>query len=139
MSLIPWHDPFEEVEQIMKDFRPATIGGNASFAPSVNVYETDKAVVVESAIPGVDAKDVEISIENDVLTIKGQTKKSSELDEKDFYRKEIREGSFLRRVVMPAPVLGEKAEAEFKNGLLKITAPKAGSPKGKAIKIAIKS
>jgi HSP20 family protein len=138
MSLIPWHDPFEEVEQIMKDFRPATLGGNASFVPSVNVYETDRAVVVESAVPGVDPKDVEIFIENDVLTIKGQTKKSSELDEKDFYRKEIREGSFLRRVGMPAPVLGEKAEAEFKDGLLKITAPKTGSPKGKAIKINIK-
>jgi Molecular chaperone (small heat shock protein) len=139
MSLIPWHDPFEEVEQIMKDLHPSTLGGNASFIPSVNIYETDKAVVVESAVPGVDVKDVEISIENDILTIKGQTKKSSELDEKDFYRKEIREGSFLRRVGMPAPVLGEQAEAEFKDGLLKITVPKAGSPKGKAIKINIKN
>jgi HSP20 family protein len=139
MSLIPWHDPFEEVEQIMKDLHPSIGGGNASFVPSVNVYETAKTVVIESAVPGVDVKDVEISIENDVLTIKGQTKKSSELDEKDFYRKEIREGSFFRRVVMPAPVLGQQAEAEFKNGLLKITVPKAGSPKGKAIKIAIKN
>ena len=137
MSLIPWHDPFEEVEQMMKDFHPSTLSGNP-FIPSVNVYETDKAVVVETAVPGVDPNDVEVSIENDVLTIKGQTKKSSELDEKDFYRKEIREGSFFRRVIMPAPVQGDKAEAEFKNGLLKVTAPKTSVEKGKAIKIAIK-
>ncbi len=138
MSLTPWHDPFEEVEQMMKDFRPSISGGNFSFAPSVNVYETEKAVVVESAIPGVDPSDVEIFIENDVLTIKGQTKKSSELDEKDFYRKEIREGGFLRRVALPVGVLGEQTEAEFKDGLLKITAPKAESPKAKTIKINIK-
>jgi HSP20 family protein len=136
MAIIPWHDPFEEIEQMMKGLRP--FGRETEFVPSVDVYETKDAVVVESALAGVDPKDVEISIANGVLTLRGETKRQSEVDEKNFYRREMRSGSFFRRVALPAAAKGDGAEAEFKDGVLKITVPKAEEPKSKSIKIQVK-
>jgi len=138
MPIIPWHDPFEEVERMMKEF-PGVFGERAGFAPSVDVYETKDAVHVDAQLAGVDPKDVEISIDNDILTLRGETKKQSEVDDKNFYRKEVRHGSFFRRVALPVPVVSEKAEATYAEGLLKVTVPKAEPKKAKTIKIAVKN
>ncbi len=132
MSIIKWTpflDTFDEMEKFFADRGPE------GFAPAIDVYETKESVVVKTLLAGIDPKNVELSIENDVLTIKGETSKESEVDEKNYYRKEIRSGSFFRSVSLPAHVSSDKAEAEFKDGMLNITIPKAEQPKSKTITI----
>lgn len=107
------------------------------FVPAMDVYQTKDAVVVETPLAGIDPEDVEVQIEDDVLTINGKTERQSEVDEKNFYRKEIRYGSFHRSVRLPAAVQGNKAEAKSENGMLKISIPKAAEAKAKAIKVKV--
>ena len=107
------------------------------FTPAIDVYETKNEVIIESPLAGINPDDVEISIENDVLTLRGESKKESEVDEKNYYRQEIRSGSFYRSVALPAHVIADKAKAESKEGMLKITIPKAGETRGKTIKVKV--
>jgi HSP20 family protein len=105
---------------------------------AVDVYQTDDAVVVKSAIPGIDPKDLDITITDDILTIKGETKTEEEVKEEHYIRRERRYGAFSRSLVIPVPVVADKAEAEFENGVLTLTLPKAEEVKPKAIKIKAK-
>lgn len=113
--------------------QPAVRG--TGLIPAVDVYDRKDVVVIETALPGVDAKNVNITVENGVLTISGSTERKTEVDEKDYYRKEIRSGSFTRQIALPAGVKEENAKASFKDGILKIEMPKLESPKGKSITI----
>jgi len=111
----------------------------SGFTPAVDVYEKDGSVIVETPLAGVDPKDVEVSVENGALVIKGETSKKSEVDEKNFYRKEVRSGSFYRSIPLPAPVKEDAAEATSENGILKIVMPKAKeAPKKNVIKVKVK-
>lgn len=105
--------------------------------PGVNVRETDKNVIVEAELPGVREEDVDLELNDDNLTIRGQKKTEEEVKEKDYYRREFVYGSFTRTIVLPKSVESDKAEAELKNGVLKITFPKYEEkvPKGKKIEI----
>ncbi|MFA6410246.1 MAG: Hsp20/alpha crystallin family protein [Candidatus Buchananbacteria bacterium] len=135
MSIIKWTpfvEPFEEMERFVN--RSVANG----FTPAIDVYETKDEVVVETPLAGIDPKDVEIAVENEVLTIKGEIKKESEVEDKNYYRKEVASGSFFRSVALPSRVLAEKAEASFADGMLKITIPKAEEAKPKMIKVKIK-
>jgi HSP20 family protein len=105
---------------------------------AVDMYETNDAVVVKSAIPGIKPEDLDISITSDTLTIKGETKVEEELKEKHFIHQEHRYGSFCRSLTIPMPVVAGKAEAEFENGVLTLTLPKAEEAKPKAIKVKAK-
>lgn len=110
----------------------------ADFVPAINVYQDKDDVMVETLIAGVDPKNVEISVENDVLTISGKTQMKSDIKREDYYRKEIREGSFTRSVILPMQVKGDKAEASYDKGILKIRLPKAEAAKPKKIAIKVK-
>jgi len=138
MSIIQWRpmlDPFQEFDRF---FEQGINGQDHGFVPALDVYQTDNDVVVETPLPGVDPEKVNISIENDVLTIEGKSEKKSEVDEKDYYRQEVRVGGFHRAVALPSSVNGENAQAEYKNGMLKITIPKEERAKPKQIKISSK-
>ena len=124
-----------EIESMLEEFPGRQVRG---FSPVVDVYQDKDNVYVETPLAGVKPEDVDITFENDVLTVKGGTKKESEVDEKDYYRKEIRSGSFYRSVALPARVSADKAEATSKDGMLKITIPKAPEAKPKTIKIKAK-
>jgi len=152
MSIIKW-SPFlmpswaDEMDKMfsnegdyLSDRQGLTLGRESAkgFTPAINVYETKDAVVVETPLAGVDPKDVEVTVQNGILTVKGEMKKESEVDEKNYYRKEVRVGSFYRQVAMPAKVQEDKAEAEFENGMLKVVVPKAPEGKVKTIKVAVK-
>ena len=106
--------------------------------PAVDMYQTDDAVVVKSAIPGIKPEDIDISITGDTLTIKGETRVEEEVNEENYIRRERRYGSFCRSLALPLPVVTDKAEAEFENGVLTLTLPKAEEVKPKAIKIKAK-
>ncbi|MCK5320505.1 Hsp20/alpha crystallin family protein [Candidatus Parcubacteria bacterium] len=137
MAIIKWTpflEPFEDMEKMLSDW-PALSSGQSGFTPAIDVYEDKDNVIVETQLAGIDPEKVDVSIENDVLSIKGESEKKSEVEDKNYYRKEIRRGSFYRSVALPAHVLGDKAEAEAIDGVLKITIPKAQEAKPKRIEI----
>jgi HSP20 family protein len=101
----------------------------------VEVSETEDAIEVKAALPGVKPEEVDISVANDVLTIKAEHKETAEDKKRDFYRREIRYGSFHRALSLPVSVDADKAEARFDNGLLHLTLPKAESIRPKQIKV----
>jgi HSP20 family protein len=138
MAMIKWApmlDPFEEMDTMLDHFN-----GNKgmSFAPSMDIYQTDKEVVAEVSLPGIDPNNIEVAITNDVLIISGKSEKKSEVDDKNYYRKEVRCGSFQRSVALPATVNGDQAKAEYKDGILKVNIPKIENIKPKTIKVEIK-
>ena len=103
--------------------------------PAVDMYEEDNNVVVEAQLAGVDPKDVDLSIDNDVLTLRGRSEKKNEVDEKDYYKKEIVQGNFYRNIPLPASVKGEEAKAVAEEGVLKVTIPKAEEKRSNKIEI----
>ena len=131
MAIIKWNpywpDWFDE------DMRFPT--QMASFTPAVDIYEDKDNVVVEAPLAGIDPAKVNIEIEDNVLKISGKSEKKTEVDEKNFYRKEIRSGSFYRVVALPKAVNGSKAVATFDKGILKITIPKKEEAKPKKVTI----
>lgn len=141
MSLIRWapmFDSLEDMDKIFNDFAPATTGKKSSFVPAIDMYEEKDNVIVETELAGIDTDKVSISIENDILCIKGEGEKKSEVEDKNYYRKEIRRGSFYRSLQLPAHVDGDKASAIAEDGVLKISIPKAKEAKPKTIKIETK-
>jgi HSP20 family protein len=123
-------DPFQEITQSWDDDFLST-----GSKMNVDVYQDKDNVIVETEIPGVKAEDVDITVENDVLTISGNKQEKKEVKREDYYRKEMRCGSFSRSVILPMQVKSSEAKANFKDGVLKITLPKADEIKSKKIKI----
>jgi HSP20 family protein len=103
------------------------------FLPSLDVAENDKEIVIRTEVPGMDPKDVDVSLSGNVLTIHGEKKESSEEKSEDYYHCERRFGSFSRNVELPATADLEHIEAEQRNGLLTITVKKAVTAKPKKI------
>ena len=129
-GLMRW-SPMFDVERFFDEGFSADV----NFAPALDVRQDKDNVVVETSLPGIDADKVDISVENDVLTISGKTEEKSEVKREDYYRKEIREGSFSRSVILPMGVKADQAEANYDKGILKITLPKAEEAKPKKIAI----
>jgi HSP20 family protein len=111
---------------------------SGAFLPTIDVKENDQAFVVSAELPGLDEKDVEVLLSADSLTIKGEKKQEKEEKDQNYHRIERRYGSFNRVVTLPAEILTDKAEANFKKGILHITLPKAEKKSG-AKKIPIKT
>jgi HSP20 family protein len=110
-----------------------------AFSPQVNMTENDKFIQVSAELPGLDDKDIEISLSKDSLTIKGEKKEETEHKDKEAYYMERSFGSFTRVLPIPKDVDTEKAEASFKKGVLTITMPKLEKGKQAHKKIRIKS
>lgn len=145
MSLIRW-EPFRDLislrEAMDRLFEEAFVRPWGTLTrwegPAVDMYETENAVVVKAAIPGVDPKDVEISVTGDTLTIRGEIKKEEEVKEENYIRRERHYGSFCRSFLLPTKVVADDAEAVFENGVLTLTLPKAEEVKPKTIKVKTK-
>lgn len=142
MALIKWQplldlEPFrmfEEFDRMFDDFHLLS----KNIVPPVDVYEKDDNVIVEVQLPGVNPEKVNINVENGVLTIEGKSEKKTEVEDKNYYRKEIKYGAFLRSISLPSGVDEEKAEAEYDNGVLKVIFPKKQEEKSKKVKIKVK-
>jgi len=102
---------------------------------AVDMYETDEDVVVKATIPGVKPEDLDVSVTGDVLTIRGEVKQEEEVKKENYIRQERRYGSFCRQLPLPTGVNVDKAKAEFENGILTLTLPKAEEVRPKTIKI----
>lgn len=142
MSIIRWSpqwDPFQDMDEMMKSMLPMNSNQSMQkgFVPALDMYETKDAVVIETPLAGIDPKNVEVNVEKGVLTISGQSSKEHEVEEKNYYRKETRSGSFYRQVPLPVAVEEGSVEAIFEDGMLKITCPKASEAKAKKVNIKI--
>ena len=140
MSLIRW-DPFREFTAMSprhgffgKDFEasPSTTAWN----PSVDIFENDNEVVLKAELPGMIAKDIDVRLENNVLTLKGERHFEKETKEENYHRIEREYGTFTRSFALPTAVNGDKVTAEYKDGILKIVLPKKEETKPKPIKVA---
>ena len=109
--------------------------GRSASTPAVDMYQTDDELVVRASLPGIKADEVQINITGDVLTLKGEVKHEEEKNDKTWHIREQRWGSFQRSVALPTNVVSDKAKAEFENGILIITLPKAQEVRPKTITV----
>jgi HSP20 family protein len=163
-DLVPWkksdkqalvrreEDPFyafrQEMDQVFDNFFGRGFGltpfgsnfmeGFGEFNPRVDVTENDQEVKITAELPGLEEKDIDVSLSNDMLTLKGEKKAEQEDKGENYYRMERSYGSFQRSIQLPAEVDGDKVEATFKKGVLNITLPKLHPGQG-VKKISIKS
>jgi len=110
-----------------------------AFFPSVDVKETEKELVVKAELPGIEEKDIEVFVTDDVLTIKGEKKQEKEEKEKGYYHVERTYGTFHRQIPLPSGVDTGDVHAGFKNGVLTVKIRKTETAKEKRKKVAIKS
>lgn len=110
----------------------------ASWLPALDVSETDEAVRVQAELPGVEPAEVDISLSDDLLTIRGEKKAEKEEIERDYHRIERSYGSFSRTVRLPAAVDQEKVEATFKDGILSVILPKREEARTRKVKVEVK-
>ena len=109
--------------------------------PRMDIYETDGEIVAEVELPGVDPKNIEVKVKNNVLRVEAKAEEKKEERGKGYYRKELSRGFYKRVVPLPVEVIGEKVDASYQGGILKIVIPKvepARKKKEKKIKIKVK-
>jgi HSP20 family protein len=146
MALVPWR-PFEdfstlrrEMDRVLERFFGEPSGGERPFStwtPRTDVKETKDTLTITAELPGLEAKDVDVALSGDMLTIKGEKKEEEE--EKDEYHHMVERsyGAFSRMVRLPAPVAADKIKASYKNGVLTVTLPKTEEAKPKAIAVTV--
>lgn len=131
----------KEIDQVFRDFGRGVPAmrefRQGMMALKVNVAETDKAIEVTADIPGVEPGDIDVSVRNGILTIRGEKKAEKDEKQKDYHVVERSYGMFERSFAVPDEVEVEKVEANFDKGVLKVVMPKSADTKSKAKKIAI--
>jgi len=110
-------------------------GGN--WAPAVDIFEQDGNIVLRAELPGLDPKDVDVRVENNVLTLRGERKLESEVKREDYHRVERSYGKFSRSFTLPTVVDTEKIKADYKDGVLQVSLPQREEAKPKQISISV--
>jgi HSP20 family protein len=132
-------DPFrKEMEDLMDRFfgdEPGSGRAVQAWAPRVDVEETDREILVKADLPGVDPKNVEVSVENGVLTVRGERKEEKEERKKNYHRVERFTGSFYRAIPLPPGADAEKVTATSTNGVVTVTIPKRAEAQPKKITV----
>ncbi len=139
MSLISWR-PFSELDKFFEDedwFLPVIFRGE-KIRPAMDIYETNKEVIAEVNLPGIDPEKIEVSVENGVLRVSGGKEEKEEEKGKGYWRKEIRKGSFERIIKLPVAVKENAVDATYEKGVLKIVMPKAETKPTTKVKIKVK-
>jgi HSP20 family protein len=128
-----------EFDRLFKEaFTPHYGEGELStrtWAPPVDIYETENDIVLKAELPGVDPKDVEVKVEDNTLYLKGERKFEKEVRNESYHRVERSYGSFARSFSLPNSISTDKVKAEFKDGLLTLTLPKREEAKPRTVKI----
>ena len=142
-SVIRW-DPFRNVSnlqaQVNRLFESTMPGGGSdssltTWAPAVDIYETENELVLKADLPDVNEEDIDIRIENNTLSIHGERKFEQEVKEENYLRVERSYGSFTRSFTLPSTVNTEAIKAEYKNGVLRVEMPKRAESKPKQVKV----
>ena len=145
-NIIRW-EPFNELvslrdamDRLFEEsiIRPRGVIESFAEGLAVDMYQTKDEVIVKAAIPGVKPEDLDVSVSNDILTLKGEFKQEESVERENYIRRERRFGSFSRALPLPMPVDVEKASAEFEHGVLKLVLPKAEEVKPKTIEVKTK-
>ena len=141
-------DPFRNFEERMRRFFGEGFGPFGRFgeeswslttwSPACDIYETDNEVVVKAELPEVKKEDVKVSIENNIMTIHGERKFSEETKRENYHRLERSYGEFTRSFTLPSFVDTSKINAEFKDGMLRVTMPKREEAKPKQVEVKVK-
>lgn len=136
MAIIKWSpsDVFSDVDRML-DSQWMPMVRSRSINPAVDVYEDASNVIVEMPLAGIDPNKVSIEMLDRVLNISGQSEQKTEVDEQNYYRREVRFGSFHRAIVLPRAVRADQAAAQYQDGVLKITLPKSEEAHPRKIKI----
>ena len=141
-SLTPWRGEIgrlrNEIERLYDRFfdsRPFHSADEGEWIPSVDVSETAREVIVKAEIPGMDAKDIHVSLEGEMLAIKGERKQERQEKEENFHRIERSYGSFYRSIRLPSEVDPDKVKATYKKGILKVNLAKTEKETGKKIEV----
>jgi HSP20 family protein len=147
MANIARFDPFRELEKMLDRYAYSDTAGGLSkehegiissrWSPSVDIKETDDAYMVKGELPGVDKSDMDVSINDNTLTIRGEKKVEKEDEKHDMHRNECFYGSFERSFSLPKQVDVNNVQASYKDGVLKLTIPKTEEEKPKQIKVDI--
>lgn len=161
MSLIPWRSKREsrsgelspmlalrnEIDRLFDAFFREPFSGwdwplwpsSGRWAPAVDIAEDDKEVTVRAELPGIDPKELEVSVLGNQLILNGEKKQSSERQEKGFYHSETRYGAFRRVIPLPEGIDTEKIEAQYAHGVLTLRLPKTTAAAAKRIKVKVQS
>ncbi len=148
MTLTKW-DPFKDLlslqdrmnrlfDESVRNVKPGDEAlSSAIWSPAVDIYETDDEVVVKAELPEVNQKDIDIQIENNTITLRGERRFNKETKKENFHRIERAYGTFSRSFTLPGTIDQEKISADYKDGILKISMPKRQETKPKQIKVAV--
>lgn len=123
------------VDRFFEDFSPLFRADGGDWHPSFDISETDEHVHVKADLPGIDVKDLDISIENNVLTVRGEKKQEKEDKSESYHRVERYYGTFSRSFTLPTTVKEDEIEAVYKDGVLALTIPKSEASKRKKIEV----
>lgn len=126
-----WMSPFRRDWPAVPDFRMPF----EAKMPRVDVIDRDDEIVVRAETPGVEKKDLDVSLTDNTVTIKGTSKHEKTVEKGDYYRAEMSRGSFARTVGLPGDVDGSKAKAVFKDGILELVLPKVEKSKRRTVKV----
>jgi len=146
MALVPWK-PFDELTSFRREMdrlwdrffseRPALDMLEKGWEPTLDITETKSDLIVKAELPGIDPKEIDISLTGDTLTIKGEKQQEKEEKEENYYRIERSYGIFSRTIKLPMSVQNDRIKASYQHGVLKITLPKSEEAKQKQIKIKV--
>jgi HSP20 family protein len=140
MAIIRW-DPFREMTSTQDQFDRLWRGmlegrrGQEAWLPAVDVFDAKDAVVLKAELAGMDPDDIEIEVDDNVLTIRGERKFEEKVDEDRYYRVERRYGSFSRSLALPQGVRADDIEANYEDGVLEVRVPKVEEEKPKRISV----
>jgi len=147
MSIVRW-DPFRDLSTLQERVNRLFVGTLGPFrgeealsrwAPPVDIYETEQEIVLKADLPEVKLEDVDIRVENNTLTVKGERRMENEVKEDNYHRVERYYGGFARTFSLPNTVDAEKIRADYNDGVLRITMPKREEAKPKQIKVSVNS
>lgn len=141
MTSLVRFDPFAEFAGLRRVFGFPSVqvwrNADTTLTFPIDLSETDDQIVVKAALAGIKPDEVNVSIDDGVLTIMGEMKRDETSERENYYRQELRYGAFSRSIALPSAVDHEKAEAEFKDGLLTVTLPKAEETRPKQITVKV--
>ncbi|PSB29201.1 Hsp20/alpha crystallin family protein [Chlorogloea sp. CCALA 695] len=141
MRLVRWQ-PFSEMEslrrqmdQMFDEIAGVNRQSSTAWIPAIEIQDREDSLVLRAEIPGVEAKDLDIQVAREAVAISGEHRYENKAQEQGFFRTELRYGSFGRTIPLPVAVENNQVQAEFKDGILKLTLPKAQEARHKVVKV----